>query len=103
MPNRYASVFVSATSADLRAYRAAARDALLTAGVYPVMQEYFEPDSGTLVEFLRKKIARCEAVICLVGTIFGAEPTTPVIGSQGRRSYTQLEFDIAWELNKPTY
>ena len=39
-----AEVFISATSADLKSFRQAVRDALLTMDVFPVVQEHFPPD-----------------------------------------------------------
>lgn len=104
MPQPVPFVFVSATSHDLRSYRHAARDQLLVGGAYPVVQEYFEPDYRALRDFLRDKLARCDAVICLVGFVYGAEPPTdPSDPSATRRSYTQIEYDVARELGKPIY
>ncbi|MEX2213220.1 MAG: DUF4062 domain-containing protein [Phycisphaeraceae bacterium] len=94
------TAFVSATSRDLRSYREHTRQALLTGGVFPVVQEHFPPDYRSLVDFLRAQIERCDLVICLVGFAYGAAPTT----EGGRpRSYTQLEYDVARELRKPVY
>jgi len=51
---------------------------------------------------LREKIASCNAILHFVGLRYGAEPTTREDG-EPRRSYTQLEFDIAVELGIPCY
>ena len=95
-------VFVSATSRDLGRYRRAVRDTLLTRGVFPDVQDHFPPDYRAVVEMLRDRITRCDAVICLVGFFYGAEPQHRP-ADRPRRSYTQLEFEIAVGLGKPVY
>ena len=74
---RRPEIFVSATSGDLRSCRQLIKEALLTA-----------------------RIADCDAVIHLAGEVYGAEPHER---SEPRRSYTQLEYEIARELKKPVY
>jgi len=95
-------VFVSATSGDLGSYRRAVRDTLLTRGVFPEVQDNSPPDYRAVVEMLRDRINGCDAVICLVGFCYGAEPQHPP-ADRPRRSYTQLEFEIAVALEKPVY
>jgi tetratricopeptide (TPR) repeat protein len=51
---------------------------------------------------LRREINACDAVICLVGYVYGQEPKNRPSGAP-RRSYTQLEFDIAEAFGKPIY
>lgn len=51
---------------------------------------------------LRGRIASCDAVIHLVGEVYGAEPQTRQ-PREPRRSYTHLEYDLARELGKPVY
>ena len=51
---------------------------------------------------LRDLIGRCDAVIHLAGFYYGAEPPQRPPG-QPRRSYTQIEYDVARELKKPLY
>lgn len=98
MPVSIAAVFVSATSRDLGSYRREARDALLTGGILPIVQDHFPPDYRTLCDLLRDQIRKCDAVFCLVGFAFGAAPR-----DFPHRSYTQLEYDIARELDKPVF
>ena len=93
-------VFVSATSQDLGSYRAVVKEELLNAGILPVTQENFGPDYRSLCDYLKIEISKCEAVICLVGHIFGAEPHEIV---KNRRSYTQLEYLFAIQQNKPVF
>ena len=95
-------VFISATSRDLGSFRKAVSDVLLTLGVHPVIQEHFAPDYRSVVEILRDKIGLCAAVICLVGRRYGYEPTDRE-DDEPRRSYTQLEYEIAVELRKPVF
>ncbi len=96
------SVFISATSTDLASYRIAVRDALLTNRILPVEQTTFPPDFRSVEEMLERIIRDCDAVVCLVGFVYGAEPSERPAGQQ-RRSYTQMEFDIARRLGKPIY
>ena len=96
------NVFISATTADLGSYRLAVRDTLLDQGVHPILQNHLEPDYQTLLDILRREINACDAVICLVGDVYGQEPKNRPSGAL-RRSYTQLEFDIAEAFGKPIY
>ena len=50
----------------------------------------------------RSQIAPCDAVILLIGPVFGAKPADWP-DDLPWRSYTQLEYDIAVELQKPVY
>lgn len=100
MPDALTTVFVSATSRDLKSYREIAKNALLTGGVHPVVQEHFPPDYRELLAFLRMQVSRCDAVLCLVGFVYGAAPQN---SQDLPRSYTQLEYDVARELGKPVY
>lgn len=102
MSGRRPEVFVSATSSDLRTCRQLVKEALLTLGCVPVEQTNFPPDHRTVREMLRAKIAASDAVIHIAGICFGAEPLTRG-PKEPRRSYTQLEFDLARELRKPLY
>ena len=95
-------VFISATSRDLGSYRRAVSDVLVTLNALPVHQDHFPPDYRTVMEMLRARIASCDAVICLVGSVYGQEPLTRA-ADQPRRSYTQMEYEIAVELNKPVF
>ena len=99
------SVFVSATSADLRTTREIAGRALITLGCLPVAQSVF-PTAGYVEvrELLRQKIQGCDAVIHVAGLRFGREPDPATLppGAK-RRSYTQMEFDLARELKKELY
>ncbi|MBX9791517.1 MAG: DUF4062 domain-containing protein [Pirellulales bacterium] len=97
-------VFVSATTGDLQTFRDLAFDALLHhvhGNIRPVSQKYLPQDYRSVVDKLNREIRACDAVICLVGVLYGREPSQPPQGR--RRSYTQLEFDIAKRLRKRVY
>ena len=101
MPAR-PEIFISATSKDLKSCRQLVRDALLTLGCVPVTQDHFALDARTVREMLRARIAACDAVIHLAGECYGAEPFERAAAGL-RRSYTQMEYDMARELKKPVY
>ncbi len=101
MPAR-PEIFISATSTDLKSCRQIVRDALLTLGCMPVVQDHFPPAAGEVRTMLRERIAGCHAVIHLAGECYGFEPQERG-PNEGRRSYTQMEYDIARELKKPLY
>ena len=75
---------------------------LLKQGVHPIVQDDFPPDYRNVSAMLQNIIASCDAVVCLVGFYYGAEPKNRP-DDQPRRSYTQLEYDIALALHKPVY
>lgn len=99
---RRPEVFISATTADLGDARKAVKEAILTLGCHPVEQTNFPPDFRSVKDMLRERIAGCDAVVHLVGKIYGAEPGTRA-ENEPRRSYTQIEYDVAVELGKPLY
>jgi tetratricopeptide (TPR) repeat protein len=110
MTERPYRVFLSAASLDLTTLRRSAAETLQqhAAAICPhgplevVYQEAFPPDYRAVWEILRQRILDCDAVLCLVGFAFGREPGDVPPGFP-RRSYTQLEFDIARALGKPVF
>jgi hypothetical protein len=78
------------------------KEALLTLGCVPVEQTNFPPDARTVREMLRVKITACDAVVHVAGEVYGAEPSARD-AAEPRRSYTQLEYELATELGKPVY
>lgn len=102
MKARRPEIFVSATSADLRTCRGFIKEAILSLGCAPVEQTNFPPDASSVRDMLRKRIQQCDAVIHVAGIIYGGEPRVRDEGSP-RRSYTQLEYEIAMQLGKPVY
>ncbi len=103
-PDKRTEVFVSATSGDLRSVRALVKEGLLTMGCYPVEQTNFPPDYRSVLEMLEEKIASCDAVIHIVGCRYGAEPDPHALPEEAdRKSYTQLEADMARRLKKKLF
>ena len=98
----HAEVFISATTHELGSYREEVKNALLTLGIFPIEQSNFALAHGPLTKVLHDLIGRCDAVIHLVGFHYGAEPLQ-LPSNERRRSYTQIEYDVARELGKPIY
>jgi hypothetical protein len=96
------SIFVSAVSSEFRSFRQAVREVLLTRGIFPIVQDNFPPDYRHVRAMLADRISEADAVICLVGFAYGAEPHSRP-GGEARRSYTQIEYQIARELGKPIF
>jgi hypothetical protein len=101
-PTRRTEVFISAASADLKGTRTVVKQAVDTIGCHGVYQEEFPPDYRTVDEMLRSHITNCEAVIHIAGVCYGSEPRGRP-PDKARRSYTQMEYDIAQELGRPLY
>src|SRR5271165_957717 len=95
-------VFISATTRDLASYRREIKDTLLSLQIFPIEESSFTLAYGPLTEMLRALIGRCDVVIHLAGCYYGAEPPQRPVGKP-RRSYTQIEYDVARELGKPIY
>ncbi len=98
------TVFVSATSRDLKSYRLVVADWAKARGYAVVVQDEFPvmSDYGTIVNMLRDKLAPCDAVIHLAGLFYGFEPTNRPDG-EARRSYTQLEYELGKELKRQVF
>ena len=95
-------VFVSATSDDLGTCRRNVKEALLTLGCMPVEQANFPPDARRVEDMLRARIEACDAVVHIAGELYGKEPSRGD-GRARRRSYAQMEYEVARALGKPTY
>jgi len=95
-------VFISSTSADLKHSREIVIRALLRGQTHmPVEQTDFTPTHKTVREMLREIIEGCDAMIHIIGKRYGMEE--PAKPGQQRMSYTQMEYEIAQELNLPIY
>ncbi len=99
---RRTEVFISAASADLKSTRALVKQAVDTIGCHGVYQEVFPPDYREVDKMLRSLIENCDVVIHIAGICYGSEPRDKP-ADKTRRSYTQMEYDIAQELNRPLY
>ena len=99
-----ARVFISATSKDLGTVREEIKQALLSMECLPVEQSNFPPDYRSVQEMIEHKIGLCDAVIHIVGQRYGAEPDPASLPENApRRSYTQMEADVARQLSKKLY
>ncbi|MFZ5866643.1 MAG: DUF4062 domain-containing protein, partial [Thermodesulfobacteriota bacterium] len=99
---RRPEIFISAASADLRSARGLLKTVLDTIGCHGVSQEEFPPDYRQVAQMLKSRLEECDAVIHVVGICYGAEPSERPQGAP-RRSFTQIEYDIAREIGKPIY
>ena len=95
-------VFISAVSKELGTVRKLVKKALEDSGYHAVEQDNFPLDYRALIDKLRLQIESCDAVIHIAGRCYGAEPRERPAEAP-RRSYTQLEYDLARELGKPIY
>ncbi len=95
-------VFISAVTRELGSVRKLVKKGLEDNDYHAVEQDNFPPDYRDLVDKLRERIDSCDAVVHIAGHCYGAEPGERPPDAP-RRSYTQLEYDIAVELKKPVY
>ena len=97
-------VFVSAASSDLGSARKVVNEALTRIECLPIEEPVFGTEYGTVHDLLDRKIAGCQAVIHLVGRDYGGEPDPRTLpDGQPRRSWTQIEYDLAKALQKKLY
>jgi Domain of unknown function (DUF4062) len=96
------TIFLSGVSHEFGSFRDAVEVEIQKKGCFADNQPGFAPDYRTVEEMLRRRLYDCDAVIHIVGFRFGAEPNQRP-ASVPRRSYTQMEFDIAREMSKPVY
>jgi hypothetical protein len=95
-------IFVSATTRDLGSYRLLAGQSLRKRDYEVDDQAIFDLTFLEIFEKLKQRIERCDAVVCLIGLVYGGEPSRRP-PDQPRRSYTQWEYYLARALNKPVY
>src|SRR5436309_3194211 len=95
-------VFISAVNRELGSVRQLVKKGLEDNDLHAVEQDNFPPDYRDLKAKLRERINSCDAVVHVAGQCYGAEPPERPADAP-RRSYTQLEYDIAVELGKPVY
>jgi len=96
------TIFLSGVSSEFASFRDAVEVEVQKKDCFPLHQPSFGVDHRTIEEILRRNIGEADAVIHIVGFRFGLEPQNRPEGKP-RRSYTQMEYDIARELNKPVY
>jgi tetratricopeptide (TPR) repeat protein len=96
------TIFLSGVSSEFGSFRDAVEIEVQKKGCFAENQSSFSVDYHTVEEMLRRRINDADAVIHIVGFRFGAEPKDRP-ADKPRRSYTQMEYDIARELEKPVY
>lgn len=96
------TIFLSGVSHEFGSFRDAVENEIEMKGCFAENQPGFPPDYRTVEEMLRRKLHDADAVIHIVGFRLGAEPNERP-ADKPRRSYTQMEFDIAREMEKPVY
>lgn len=96
------TIFLSGVSSEFASFREAVEVEVQKKGCFAENQSSFGVDYRTVEEMLRRRIGDADAVIHIVGFRFGFEPKDRPDGKP-RRSYTQMEYDIARELEKPVY
>lgn len=90
-------IFVSAVSKELKSYRTLVVQALQRRHYKPVFQEIFDLTDEEIIELLERQISSCDAMICLIGYRYGAEPSRP-LDPFGRCSFTQFEYHFTSHL-----
>ena len=96
------TIFLSGVSHEFGSFRDAVENEIEMKGCFAENQPGFAPDYREVEEMLRRRLHDSDAVIHIVGFRFGAEPNQRP-ANVARRSYTQLEFHIAREMQKPVY
>lgn len=96
------TIFLSGVSSEFGSFRDAVEVEVQKKGCFAENQSSFGVDYRTVEEMLRRRINDADAVIHIVGFRFGAEPKDRP-ADKPQRSYTQMEYDIARELEKPVY
>src|ERR1041385_3332545 len=96
------TIFLSGVSSEFGSFRDAVEVEVQKKGCFAENQSSFGADYRTIEEMLRRRISDADAVIHIVGFRFGFEPKDRP-ADKPRRSYTQMEYHIARELEKPIY
>jgi tetratricopeptide (TPR) repeat protein len=95
-------VFISAVTRDLASIRLLVKKGLEVNQYFVVEEDTFPPDYRDMIDTLRVKIDKCDAMVHIAGHCYGSEPQQRPDDAP-RRSFTQLEYDIAVKLGKPVY
>src|SRR6185436_5698763 len=96
------TIFLSGVSSEFASFRDAVETEVQKKDCFPLNQPSFGVDYREIVEILRARLIEADALVHIVGFRFGFEPRNRP-GGKLRRSYTQMEYDIAHELGKPVY
>lgn len=90
-------VFISSTYTDLISERQAAVEAILTAGHIPAGMELFTSGDESQMDVIKQWIDESDVYLLILGARYGTiEPKTG-------KSYTHLEYEYAFNNNKPLF
>lgn len=93
-------IFLSAATSDLQSARLSASAALRALGWQPILADQSEPASSAFWQQTQPAMRECGAVVHIVGLAYGNEPGQR-LAAEPRRSYAQLEYDLAIALRRP--
>jgi len=88
-------VFISSTYEDLKEERLEVIKALIEFGCMPAGMEYFPASNESQLEFIKSVIDKSDYYIIICGGKYGN------VHPEFKKSYTQLEYEYAMEINKP--
>jgi nucleoside 2-deoxyribosyltransferase len=97
LPNKRLQVFISSTYKDLIEERQAAVQAVLSAGHIPAGMELFSAGDESQMQVIKKWIDQSDVFLLILGGCYGS------IEENSGKSYTQLEYEYALLLGKPTF
>lgn len=90
-------VFISSTFIDLKIERQAAVEAILTLGHIPAGMELFTAGDESQMDTIKQWINESDIYLLILGGRYGT------IEKNSGKSYTQLEYEYATELNMPLF
>ncbi|MCP4257251.1 MAG: DUF4062 domain-containing protein [Planctomycetes bacterium] len=90
-------VFVSSTTKDLGDARKKVCDQLLQLNLQPDGMDFYTSDPNPPKQLDQTKVDECDAVVVIVGHLYGSSP------KGGKKSFTELEYDVAIASGKPVY
>ena len=85
--------FISSTFQDLKEYRKFVRDSISEIGVEII--EFSVPSIEPVTELIKKKVKEADLIIFILGYRYGS------IDSKSKKSFTEVELNLARSLNKP--
>lgn len=97
MKHKKLQVFISSTYTDLIEERQAAVEAVLECKHIPAGMELFTPGDETQMTVIKRWIEESDVYLLILGGRYGS------IDPKSKKSYTQLEYEYALELEKPYF
>lgn len=90
-------IFVSSTFTDLKKERQAAVEAILKSGNIPAGMELFTAGNESQLDTIKRWINESDVYCLILGGRYGS------IEPQSKKSYTEIEYDYAKSIEKPTF